>query len=362
MNTRELAVVMGPPGGAKTAFAVSVSIIVARVVPVLYVSTELEQHELMARLAANLTGRPWSAIRRGGVPQAEIDQALAGVDVHLLGSDVLPVDGAGALKLIDREIAALVRGGTPPLVVVDYMQELARGGNDREVRGRVGDIATELRRMSQRHDCPVLAVSSVARQFYDRKKNEFRETDDPTVYLAAAKESGDVDYAAARVMFLDAEDDRTSDERAVRIAVAKSRDAEVGFAGARVVSATGRFLAAPDAVRALSSPGRATAAASTKLDDADEAVLASVTKAWSKGQGELCTKTNLREGCGIGSPRVGPALDRLVHLRKLEIAEVERTEGTKVKRRQVYRPVGLPVPSAPQAPAQLEIGGDHAQA
>ena len=266
--------------------------------------------------------------------------SLDGVRVQPIGSERLPRDGAHALKLIEGQVKLTADfAGMPPLVIVDYLQDLARGA-DKDVRTRIGDIATQLRAIAQRHDCAMLAVSSVARSVLRPKRAaEMRQADDPAVYLAAAKESGDVDYASAVVAFLDVEDDRDQPERDARIAVAKSRHGRVGFAGARFAGASGRWLASPGSAEVLGVPGRVGNAAD-KADEVDEAMLLrKLEKLHRDGDGDGCTVSNLKAmRVGFDSKRVKPTLDRLVRKGKAHVAEVERIEGKSKKVRQVYKP------------------------
>lgn len=332
INTRELCVVMGPPAAGKTAWAMSTVLRVQAILPVLYASTELEQHELMARGAAHLMGKPWAAIRRGLVAKADVIAALEGIQIRLIGSDTLPRDGEAALAYVEEEAKRMTAAyGVPPLVVVDYLQDLARG-SERDLRSRVGDHASSLRAMSQRLDCGMVGVSSVSRTFYSAKKAaEFREYDDPTVYLAAAKESGDVDYAAARVLFLDAEDDREKPERDVRIAVAKSRDCRTGFAGARMVGESGRWYAAPEVVDVMS---QSTKSEGARHDDDDQIMLGRLHK--EIADGKFCTTNEVRKGNGISGERAEAALTRLRFARRAHQEERQRMEGGKPKTRTVW--------------------------
>lgn len=369
LSTRQLMCVLGPPGAGKSAWAVATSIHIAPTLPVLYASTELEQHELMARIAGNLIDRSWSAIARGDVSYARVSEVLEAVRIRVIGCDVLPRDGTAALELIEQEAQADKKEhGVAPLVVIDYLQDLARG-SERDMRARIGDLATDIRAMAQRLDCPMVAVSSVARSYYSEKRAaELRGHDDPTVYLAAAKESGDVDYASAVVVFLDVEKAGDGPDRAARIAVAKSRHGSTGFAGARFAGASGRWWSSPDAVKHLSGSGRAVVASDTKLDDADRAVLAYIERLHAAGKGALCTKSQLRMDCPLASGRVPGALERLLHAGRLRIVDVERMEAGKKRKREVYEPVAAPPVApyvrTPMAPLELDLevgngGGLH---
>ncbi len=287
LSTRQLTIVMAPPADGKSALAVATSIHVQAEVPVLYASTELETNELEARLAAQLLNCPWRDIVDGTIERKLLDGALERLRtmrIYAIGCERLPM-GDAALATIDSECRRLATPhGVPPLVVVDYLQDLARGADERAVRGKIGALATRCRAMAQRLDCVMLVISSVSRAYYGIKRaQEMREADDPSVYLAAAKESGDVDYAAAVVMFLDvAAAEPGAGYRCARIAVAKSRHGETGFVGARFHGASGQWQAAPDEVKESAGRREAAAKASEK-DHLDLQMLAAVTQAAQTG-------------------------------------------------------------------------------
>jgi DnaB-like helicase C terminal domain len=371
ISTRQVSVVLAPPGAGKTALAVDLSIRIARTIPVLYASTELESHELMARVAGNVLDRPWSAIVRGNVPNEWLVEATEGLAIRMLGSMDLPLVGTEALTLIESEARAMAAAadGVSPLIVIDYLQDLARGSGERDAGRMVAELATELRRMTQRLDAPLLAISSVARTYYSPAvAAKLREVDDPTVYLAAAKQSGDVDYAAAVVMFLDADDDRSKPERTVRIAIAKSRHGETGFAGARFAGASGRWLDDASSVAAMSKSGRTEKASADKTDDDARGVLSGLRKLHGAGKAELCTKTSLRETkCGgVSKGSIPPALELLIHTKRARMLPLVRLEGGKERSREIYAPADCdcltcrpkPKPAQPELELQ-EAEGLH---
>jgi DnaB helicase-like protein len=285
ISTRQAAVMMAPPGDGKSALAVSMSIHVQATIAVLYASTELETSELIARAAAHQLGCPWRDIVDGKIPREQVAAAMKGLRIHFLGCERLPM-GEAALQAIEAEVTRLAAlYGSPPLVVIDYLQDLARGTDERGVRAKIGSLATIVRAMSQRLDCAMLTISSVSRTYYGVKRAaELRLADDPTVYLAAAKESGDVDYAAAVVLFLDVVGaEPGAGFRCARIAVAKSRHGQTGFVGARFSGASGRWVAGPDDVVA-SAGKREAARRDAEQDVLDGKVLAAVTQAAALGR------------------------------------------------------------------------------
>lgn len=275
--TRQLLILCAPPADGKSALAVDLAIRLESDVtasgtpktgggvPVLYVSTELEADEVMGRAAANVLNELWRDAVRGRLDRDRLMSAAADGDrerrIWVIGCEEIPRDVGAAAELIGRTaLEMLALFGRAPVIVVDYLQDLARGGDEKGLRSRVGDIATGLRALSQSLDCPVIAVSSVSRSYYGAaKQDSLRGSLDPRVYLAAMKESGDVDYAAATAIFLDVdpapEVPKGTDPRTVsrpgRIAIAKCRHGDVGFVGARFCGATGRWYSDPTALDQL---------------------------------------------------------------------------------------------------------------
>ena len=283
ISTRQATVIMAPPADGKSALAVSLAIALCDRVPVLYASTELETLELMAREAAHLIDCPWRSIIDGNVERERFAGRLP-ARIHLLGCERLPM-GEAALPVIESEAVRLSSlYGKPPLVIIDYLQDLARGADERGVRAKIGALATIVRAMSQRLDCAILAISSVSRSYYGMKRAaELRAAEDASVYLAAAKESGDVDYAAATVLFLDVVGaEPGAGYRCARIAVAKSRHGETGFVGARFFGASGRWQAAADEVVEAASK-RDVAKRLAEHETSDLKVLAAITQAAQDG-------------------------------------------------------------------------------
>jgi hypothetical protein len=153
----------------------------------------------------------------------------------------------------------------------------------------------------------MLVVSSVSRAYYGIQRQEsMRKADDPSVYLAAAKESGDVDYAAAVVVHLDVLPVEPGvDHRVARLAVAKSRHGRTGFVGARFYGASGRWAAGPDDVLA-----RGDVRQSRQDEDDDAAVLGAIRAAATRD--EYRTARGWRDLVpGVPEKRVRAAVSRL---------------------------------------------------
>lgn len=304
--SRRLAVLVGPPADGKSALGISLALYVSKTIVVLYVSTELESDELAARFAANLIDVPWRELLND---RDRKRAALVNVRVRVIGCEKLSRDGAVTMRIIAAEVQAITaEEGTPPLLMVDYLQDLVRGVAEKDARARVGDFATAFRALSQHLDCPVLVISSVSRAYYGAAKAaQLRQQDHAEAYMSAAKESGDVDYAAAMIMFLDVEPKEDGQaHRVARIAVAKSRLGEAGFAGMQFFGASGRWIASPESL-VLLSPEMQKRRAEDKAFNEDRERILGVVREYPG----MLNKTQLKARAGGNATRVGNAIDRM---------------------------------------------------
>lgn len=277
-HSRQLCALIGPPSCGKSALAVSLARGWSQLAPLFYVSTELESDELAARFAAPGIPVAWRSIFKGEVDRARVAGALQLMpNVWVLGCELLPRDGDEALQLVASEAITIGNScGAAPIVVLDYLQDLVRN-SARDVRIAAGDLATKLRIIAQRVDCAIVPVCSVSRTYYGKAKFDTAAVDDDaTVYLAAAKESGDIDYAAAAIVFLDVEPPRDGGLRDARLAVARARLGRSGFAGARFDGALGLWTSDPTAVTRLSADARAERKRTERDDSVRTWVLAQV--------------------------------------------------------------------------------------
>jgi KaiC/GvpD/RAD55 family RecA-like ATPase len=325
-STQQMIVLLGKPGAGKTAFVMATSLFVEPSLPVLYCSTELQHNEIIARLASPLVECPWrdivraKAIKPNGekLSHAEVAAALASKRIAILDQDAIYKAGEKAVEMIAKTALAMREHyGVSPLVIVDYMQELARGEKESRYAANTA-VAVAFRMISQRLDCAIVAVSSVSRAGYGATGSALRERDDPGVYMALAKESGDIDYAAATIAFVDvAEEHDGFGWRPGRIAVGKSRHGEVGFAGVRFHGATGRWEAFADGVKALSNEAQASSRAERKMEEDESRVLAKVRELHAYGEEKLLDKTSLKAAVGGNATSMGNAIERLIVKRAL---------------------------------------------
>lgn len=250
--TRQLLTIMGGPAAGKSAFAVTLARYLATPregyvpPPVLVVSTELELAEVAARFAAPVLREPWRDIVRRKGASGDVRRVLEALSVYVLDTTKLSRKfEKGLEQILELTMMLGKRHGQEPVVIIDYLQELAAGVAGAEVRQKTGEIATLFRMFSQRADAAFVTISSVSRQGYGTSLEALREQNDPVSYLALAKESGSIEYASAALLFVDVEPEEMSDYRIGRIAVAKSRHGHVGFCGVRFAPAIGEYFPAP---------------------------------------------------------------------------------------------------------------------
>ncbi len=238
--TRQVTGVIAPPSAGKSAFVGTIALTLQSTLPVLLYSTELPREEVFVRFAASRMGFAWREGLKGKVSRADMVAAVAGLRIKIIGSD--DIDRNDPLGQLQRTIESIrAQFGVSPVVIVDYVQMLTRGAED--VRGKVGELTMGLRIISQVYDCVVLAVFSTGRAFYgdSAKVLQLREGNDPTAYLAAAKESGDIEFDCACMLYLDLDKMHEGQPKPARIAVARVRAGDVGFAGARAALDVGRW-------------------------------------------------------------------------------------------------------------------------
>jgi hypothetical protein len=357
VSTQQVTVIAAPPGASKTGFVMSLGLHIEATsnVPVLYASTELLNNEISIRFGANVCDVSWRDALRGRVDKQKLYQAVRGKRIRGIGRDKWPrTEGTIApLTLLAERVAAMKEQyGVAPLVIVDYLQQLARGSEE-GLKGRVGQLMMGLLVIAQHFDCPVIAVSNVSRAYYGQAKQQtLRAAKDPVIYLGAAKESGDIDYDAATIIYVDLEKSVSNALGvAVALALAKVRHGETCFVGARAKLDSGRWYEdASAADEVLGSDGSAQRVmqgfAKRVASEAD--ATADDAKVIAAARLRPQPKNMLRDTCGIPPKRVDEALIRCLGDGRLVLHKDEGLDALGRARRNVVL-VMTPdmVPSAP---------------
>jgi replicative DNA helicase len=201
LEPQRLTVLMAEPGAGKTTFSNQLAYTVAASgAPVLFVSFENTPAALTLRHLARLAGKKVTDVERGKTDPAALAPArrrfddAAGTLYYLAGTKTTTV---ATIRGHVERLRAWHPDAGHPLVVIDYLQRLARTGSigrADDARLRVGSISQELTDLARDTGAHVWAISSVNRGAYGKDKAK------PT--LASAKESGDIEFDADAALTL----------------------------------------------------------------------------------------------------------------------------------------------------------------
>ena len=245
-----MTVLVGNTGTGKSQFALQLALHAARQeTPVLYVALELDETQLVARLAAMALAEQktpqderfsWSRLWRGDCSPELLEKAadpLRGLPLHV--ETGASFDGWSYERLEDRCRAIVDRypsRSRPPLVVLDYLQVVAGPPDQRQdQRERIMRAAYAAREAARRHDAAVLLLSSTARQNYGQLSK--RDGDEPVwqrpayEFVGMGKESGEVEYGADNVLVMVRGDDLGPEGTEMHIGAAKVRAGQSSKAG-----------------------------------------------------------------------------------------------------------------------------------
>jgi hypothetical protein len=146
--------------------------------------------------------------------------------------------------------------GEPPLVIIDYLQDLNRS-DVQHVRQGVAEVSRRIRRIATKHAVAILVLSSTSRM--NHLKSGVPISLEPNDYMTSAKESGNTEYDASTVMFL-LTLPRTDPETRYRDAallIAKTRGGSTGIVGMRLDTKTTRWTEDPSALDRIAQVSKA---------------------------------------------------------------------------------------------------------
>jgi replicative DNA helicase len=205
----------GLPGIGKSAFALQVSLTAARAGhPVLYVSVEQSEKELLGRLfcrelevpiAAFWNRQPGFAARaRSAAERLPLEHLYVRSDPYIVGEDRQGT--VGRVRRWAEEVLEVT--GRRPLVVVDYLQRMRPPEADRRLdeRLRISVAGLGLRQLARDLDLAVLVISSIGRGSYEGLPK-----------LDWFKGSGDLEYDADACLILRPDSSQLPDLLAARL-------------------------------------------------------------------------------------------------------------------------------------------------
>ena len=227
-----ISVLLAAPGAGKTTLSNQMAYtLAANGVPVLYCSYENAPANLTLKQLARIAGKSPSNITRGGVSPHELKgayqtlQATAGPRLHYLNATA--ATGPDTLAISLQAVQATAPD-TPPVVILDYLQAMARA-TDRaaigdDMRNRTGTVSRLLVELAKSAGAHVWAISSVSRGNAG-KDGKYGDLD-----MSRAKESGDVEFDADHVLTLQKAGDGAISYHtdALTLGVGKNRHGETG--------------------------------------------------------------------------------------------------------------------------------------
>ena len=264
IGPESVAVLVGPTGRGKTAFALQMALAVAAAGHrVLYASAELPADELVARsIACRASGGiPWRAVLTA-YGDANVREAAATLAAMPEGRNLYLWTPTGrtrnvdALQLVARQLQAR-------FIVVDYLQRFLDDADDKRLA--VMRASGQLRDLSRKGPgwpgAAVLAVSSIGRDKY----KPFATVDTLRALpaedlIGSGKEAGELEYDATLVLAYTTDAPTLGEaERAAIVRVVKQRAGQSeGEAAFTFQAAAGRFTPRelPPRAETTSSPVR----------------------------------------------------------------------------------------------------------
>jgi replicative DNA helicase len=160
-----------------------------------FFSLEMSAEQLATRIIAERTGISSSAIRRGGITEAEFEK----IRDHAIELQSIPfyIDETGGISIAQLSARArrLKRQKGLDLLVIDYLQLLTGSGKRSDNRVQeITEITTGLKALAKELAIPVIALSQLSRQVENRE--------DKRPQLADLRESGSIEQDADVVLFV----------------------------------------------------------------------------------------------------------------------------------------------------------------
>lgn len=229
--------ILGAPNTGKTTFAHQLADHIADSGrPVLYVTSEDTPSVLFAKTLARIGQIPYKVVLKGWESErTHIDAALTMQRNRRSSERMRYLDATNGATL--REIRNCARahfeqfsdehqGGGPGVLVVDYLQRIARALNrntEADLRHMVTETTNALRSISYELNCTVVAIASQNRQSYQRGEQGA---------MASAKESGDIEYTCDVLIALNEDKDKNRvaplDQTPIKLYVDKNRQGQRG--------------------------------------------------------------------------------------------------------------------------------------
>jgi len=220
-----LHVLAAGPGAGKTTLALQFAAHAAATgSPVLFVTYENSASNLVLKLlCARSSGSP-NDVERGFGDMELLKHTIAENAPWLARLSFIEGDSRLRSSAVEEQMRSLMGPHSQPgLIVFDYLQRAAHGLGYDQLRQNVSLLSGELRDLSLRLNCAVIAISSQNRSSGDYGRGG-------TAQLDSLKESGDLEYSADTVTLLTVpvEANPVPPTRELELKLAKNRFGSVG--------------------------------------------------------------------------------------------------------------------------------------
>ena len=197
----DIYIIGGTPGAGKSAFILQICHAVSKAeIPVLYFSLELSTKEIDARNISRLTftadnNNYISAmkIKMGDITDAQRTILKNLAPEYKKDFKNFHIDTCQEGRTIDTIIESAEwhkkATGKSPVIVVDYLQILQTTDTKQTEKQAIDNAMTELKRLSNNLNTPVIVIASLNRASYDKGNS-----------MSGYKESGSIEYSAAIAM------------------------------------------------------------------------------------------------------------------------------------------------------------------
>lgn len=205
-------------GRGKTSWVAELAGFAAQTVPVLVASYEMKPGYFVARRAAGVLGVHSNEILRGRVSMRSVLATVPYGRFFLMHKP--PLDELrAAIDLLSA------RFGTPPLVIVDYLQKLAdqiaRTMQRPDPRLATTEASDTLIDIADKSGCAIVSVSAIGRTNNKRTANP--RALEPYDLVDVSKESGSVEYDGAGMIVLSLSKETDEHGRVATMTLAKAR-------------------------------------------------------------------------------------------------------------------------------------------
>lgn len=203
LQNTNLILMAARPGQGKTALALNILLHCARTagIPAGMFSLEMSKEELNMRFVCSDAKVNYQRVRTGMITQDEINRMVKSLGT--ISDSPIYVDDTGMLTITELRARArrMKREKGIGLIIVDYLQLMRSGTNNRGGDGRtfeVSEISRGLKLLAKELKVPVLALSQLSRETEKREDRRPR--------LSDLRESGSLEQDADVVVFIHREE------------------------------------------------------------------------------------------------------------------------------------------------------------